>query len=1042
MGNYPHVFDNELKFEAAFVELLKECGWEKEVIKNPTEDDLIDNWAKILFDNNREIDRLGNYPLTREEMDDIISEIASKRTPFALNSFINGKEIGLVRKNPNDKLHFGKEINLKIYDRNDIAGGKSHYQIVEQPRFKARNDIFPDRRGDVMLLINGMPLFHIELKKSGKPLSQAENQIEKYSTEGIFRGIFSLIQIFIAMTPEDAVYFTNPGPDVSHFNRNFFFHWANFDNEPIHDWIDFTKSILFIPMAHQLIGFFTVPDKKDGVLKVLRSYQYYAVSAITTVVAKHDWESRDQRGGFIWHTTGSGKTLTSFKTADLISKSGDADKVVFLVDRKELDTQSYDNYKNFADTDVKVSQVDSTDELISTMKSSSSDDALIVASIQKMYRIFDDGSRKRDKDIQIINSKRVVFIVDECHRDTFGDMMNKIKTTFKNALFFGFTGTPIVEENMKKGNTSSDVFGNELHRYTIGDGIRDGNVLGFDPYKISTYKDSDLKDIVALKEAKANDLVDAFSDPVKEAKYYEVQNWPMAGYINLDGKYVKGIEDEIPMSQYRTDEHRNAVVDDILSRYEKVSHGRKFHSMFATSSIPEAIKYYKLLKSKKPDLKISVLVDPNDDNSGTNAWKITEIAGVIDDYNKMYKSHYIVATYGDMKKDISLRLSHERPYIGISKEPEKQLDMLIVVNQMLTGFDFKWINVLYLDKLMEKENIIQAFSRTNRIFGQDKPFGLIYYYRKPNTMEKNIDEAIGIYSGDKASMVYVTKLEPNLVKFNAIYEVIKSIFDSDGITGFSQLPSSIAAQAKFAKEFNSLNKILQMIKVQDFIWDKSEYVFDKSKIKVEITEVIYLTLVQRYKELMTGGGSGEGRDVPYDIDTYITEIGTGKIDANYINSKYVKFLKLRLSSFDKDACDKALKDLFSSFASLSQEDQKYANLFISDVQNGNLVPNKSKQFMDYITEYKQKAKDNVISRYASTFGIDEKMLSDLVSLHSNEATINEFGRYDNLKATLDIDKAKAYFSKIEGKPISTFSARTKFDTLTHKFIIEGCFELK
>ena len=251
---------------------------------------------------------------------------------------------------------------------------------------------------------------------------------------------------------------------------------------------------------------------------------------------------------------------------------------------------------------------------------------------------------------------------------------------------------------------------------------------------------------------------------------------------------------------------------------------------------------------------------------------------------------------------------------------------------------------------------------------------------------------------------------------------------------------SVPEQAKFAKEFNVLNKILQMIKVQDFTWDKSEYVFAKSKITVEITEVIYLTLVQRYKELMTGGGTG-GEDVPYDIDPYITEIGTGKIDANYINSKYVKFLKLRLSTNDKDACDKALKDLFSSFASLSQEDQKFANLFISDVQNGNLVPDEGKTFMDYITDYKQKAKDNVISRYASTFGIDEKMLSDLVSLHPTEATINEFGRYDNLKATLDIDKAKAYFSKIEGKPISTFSARTKFDTLTHKFIIEGCFEL-
>ena len=1040
MGYYPHVFNDELNFEQAFVELLKECGWEKNVIKNPTEEDLIKNWADILFENNREIDRLGNYPLNKEEMQDIIDQITALKTPFALNSFINGKTVSITRKNPDDKLHFGKEISLKIYDRNEIAGGKSHYQIVEQPRFKARNEIFPNRRGDVMLLINGMPLFHIELKKSGIPLSQAENQIEKYSNEGIFRGIFSLIQIFIAITPEDAVYFTNPGSDTSHFNRDFFFHWANFDNEPIHDWIEFTKNLLFIPMAHQLIGFFTVPDKKDGILKVLRSYQYFAVSAITTVVAKHDWESNNQRGGFVWHTTGSGKTLTSFKAADLISKSGDADKVVFLVDRKELDTQSYDNYKNFADTDVNVSNVDSTDSLIATMKSKSLDDVLIVASIQKMYRIFDDGSMRRDKDIQSINSKRIVFIVDECHRDTFGDMMSKIKTTFKNALFFGFTGTPIVEENMKKGSTSSDVFGNELHRYTIGDGIRDGNVLGFDPYKILTYKNSDLKDLIALKISKANDLNEVLIDPIKKKKYYEVQNWPMAGFYNPDGEYVKGIEDEIPMSQYKTNEHKNAVVNDILSRYDRVSHGKMFHSIFATSSIQEAIEYYKLLKEKS-NLKISVLVDNNEDNSETNIWKTTEIVNIIDDYNEMYKTHYTFATYEYMKKDISLRLSHERPYIGISKEPEKQLDMLIVVNQMLTGFDSKWINVLYLDKLMEKENIIQAFSRTNRIFGHDKPFGLIYYYRKPNTMEKNINEAIGIYSGNKASMVYVDKLQPNLIKLNSIYLIIKSIYESEGIKDFSHLPSNIASQAKFAKEFNELNKIIQMIKVQDFTWNKTEYIFDKDIIKIEINEITYLTLVQRYKELFNNVEKNKEQDVPYDIDPYITEISTGKIDDNYINSKYVKFLKLKLSNSDKDACDKALKDLFSSFVSLSQEDQKFANLFISDIQTGKLIPDEEKNFIDYITDYKQKAKDNVISRYASVFGIDEKLLSNLVSIHPTEATINEFGRYDDLKATLDINKAIAYFSEIEGKNISPFFARTKFDILTHKFIIEGCFEI-
>ena len=1040
MSDYPHVFNDELKFEQSFVDLLKECGWEKDVIKNPTEEDLIENWAKILFDNNRGIDRLGNYPLNREEMNEIIDQITNLRTPFALNSFINGKTISITRKNPQDKLHFGKEISLKIYDRNEIAGGTSHYQIVEQPRFKANNSIFPNRRGDVMLLINGMPVFHIELKKSGIPLSQAENQIEKYATEGIFRGIFSLVQIFIAMNPEDAVYFTNPGPDAKHFNSNFFFHWANFDNEPIHDWIEFTKSLLFIPMAHQLIGFYTVPDKKDGILKVLRSYQYYAVSAITSVVTKNDWEAKNQRGGFVWHTTGSGKTMTSFKAADLISKSGDADKVVFLVDRKELDTQSLDNYKNFAEADVSVNGVDSTDALIGAMKSSNPNETLIVASIQKMYRIFEDGSKRREKDIQIINSKRVVFIVDECHRDTFGDMMSKIKETFKFALFFGFTGTPIVEENMKKGCTSSDVFGNELHRYTIGDGIRDRNVLGFDPYKVSTFKDSDLRNVVALNVSKSKDLADALSDPEKKRKYYDVQNWPMAGYYKQNGEYVKGIEDEIPMSQYRTSKHRKAVVKDILSRYESLSQGRMFHSIFATSSIPEAIEYYKLIKENS-NLKVSVLVDKNEDNSDQNVWKIASLFEVITDYNNMFKCDFSLSTYGDMKKDISLRLAHEKAYIGISKEPEKQLDMLIVVNQMLTGFDSKWINVLYMDKLMEKENIIQAFSRTNRIFGHDKPFGLIYYYRKPNTMEKNIETAVKIYSGDKASMVYVDKLESNLQKFNDLYFTIKSIFDSEEIPDFSHLPSSIPAQAKFAKEFNALNRILQMIKVQDFVWTKSEYAFGDKNIKVELTEKNYLTLIQRYKELMTGN-NGRGEDVPYEIEPYITEISTGKIDSNYINSKYVKFLKLRQSKSDKEACDKALSELFSSFASLSQEDQKYGNLLISDIQAGKLVPKDGQSFMDCITEYKQKARDNIIYRYASTFGINAKMLTELVEIHPTEANLNEFGRYDSLKATLDIEKAIAYFSKVEGKDVSKFQARTKFDNLTHKFIVEGCFELQ
>lgn len=222
-------FDNELKFEAALIELLHtRYGWEKEVLVNPTEEQLIANWAKILFENNRSVDRLGEYPLTNGEMQQIIEQINTLRTPLRLNGFINGKTVSIKRDNPNDTQHLGKEVSLKIYDRHEIAAGQSRYQIAKQPKFPTSSPLKSDRRGDLMLLINGMPLFHIELKKSGIPISQACNQIEKYANAGIFsQGLFSLVQIFVAMNPEETLYFANPGADGK-FNPDYFFHWCDF----------------------------------------------------------------------------------------------------------------------------------------------------------------------------------------------------------------------------------------------------------------------------------------------------------------------------------------------------------------------------------------------------------------------------------------------------------------------------------------------------------------------------------------------------------------------------------------------------------------------------------------------------------------------------------------------------------------------------------------------------------------------------------------------------------------------------------------------
>ena len=408
------VFNKESDFEDALIKMLTEsCGWEKDVLCYKTESDLIRNWANILFENNRSIDRLNNYPLTDSEMQQIIEQIKVLRSPLRLNGFINGRSVSIKRDNPEDVAHFGKEVSLKIYDRDEIAAGQSRYQIARQPIFTARSSMLPDRRGDFMLLINGMPVIHVELKKSGIPVSQAYYQIEKYSHEGVFTGLFSLVQVFVAMQPDETVYFANPGIDGI-FNKDYYFHWANSNNDNVNDWKELARELLSIPMAHQLIGFYTVADKNDGVLKVMRSYQYYAATRISDVVTKHDWEGGNQRGGYIWHTTGSGKTMTSFKSAQLIANSKDADKVVFLLDRIELGTQSLDDYRGFADEKEAVQSTEDTVVLVSKLKSPDSSDTLIVTSIQKMSNIKRDSEAGlKKKDIDNICSKRVVFIVDE-----------------------------------------------------------------------------------------------------------------------------------------------------------------------------------------------------------------------------------------------------------------------------------------------------------------------------------------------------------------------------------------------------------------------------------------------------------------------------------------------------------------------------------------------------------------------------------------------------------------------------------------------------
>lgn len=1041
------IFNKESDFEEALIKILSEKGWEKEVLKNYSEQDLLRNWANILFENNRDIDRLNDYPLTDSEMQQILEQIEALRTPLKLNGFINGKSVSIVRDNPDDKLHLGKEVSLKIYDRREIAAGQSRYQIVQQPKFPTKSKLLNDRRGDLMLLINGMPVIHIELKKSGIPVSQAYNQIEKYSHEGIFSGLFSLVQIFVAMEPNEAVYFANPGPDGK-FNPDYYFHWADFNNEPINEWDKVASTLLSIPMAHQLIGFYTVADDSDGVLKVMRSYQYFAASAISDKVAKAKWEGNNQLGGYVWHTTGSGKTMTSFKSAQLIASSKDADKVIFLMDRIELGTQSLKEYRGFADENESVQATENTNVLITKLKSSNPADTLIVTSIQKMSNIKDEAGGLNARDIELISDKRIVFIVDEAHRSTFGDMLLTIKNTFPKAMFFGFTGTPIQDENQKKKNTTSTVFGNELHRYSIADGIRDKNVLGFDPYKVLTFKDKDVRKVVALEKAKAQTEEEAISDPVKSKifyKYMDANQVGMVGHFGAKGDYIKGIEDYIPNVQYTTDEHTTIVVKDILENWVTLSHNSKFHAIFATSSIPEAIDYYRLFKEMKPHLKVTALFDPSIDNNGGVQFKEDGLVEIISDYNEQYGQEFSIPTFAKMKKDIAARLAHKKPYERIANEPAKQIDLLIVVDQMLTGFDSKWINTLYMDKVLQYENIIQAFSRTNRLFGPDKPFGTIRYYRKPHTMERNINAAVKLYSGDRPLGLFVQHLIDNLKQMNELFESITDLFADSGIENFEKLPDDTSACRKFAKDFNEFNSYLEAAKIQGFKWNVLSYVDEETGevIDVTIDENTYLILVLRYKELTGGGGGTGGDDVPYDLAGYITEIDTGLIDADYMNSKFDKYIKLlSVEGTTKEAIEQAETELHKTFATLSQEEQKYANIFLHDIQRGDVKVAEGKSLRDYINEYLSKARNDQIHRISVAIGVDENMLRNVMGLKLNENNLNEFGRYDELKKTVDKAKAKEYFEKVEGTKIIPPKVNVKVDKLLRDFIINGGYEIQ
>jgi len=751
-GSRSDAYQSEALLEKAFIDLLSDQGYEYVEIHDS--DALVLNLRK-------QIEKLNNYTFSDEEWE-----------RFYNNNISNSNE-GIEEKSrkiqedyiQNFRDDNGNTKNILLIDKKNIHN--NHLQVLNQYEEKDGNY---DNRYDVTVLVNGLPLVHIELKRRGVALKEAFNQIERYQRDSFWAGnsLYQYVQIFVISNGTNTKYYSNTTrysaireneigkKKIQKTSNSFEFtsFWADANNKIIPDLVDFTKTFF---AKHTILNILTkyCIFTSENLLLVMRPYQIVATERILNRIetsTNYKKMGSIDAGGYIWHTTGSGKTLTSFKTAQLASRLPYIDKVLFVVDRKDLDYQTMKEYDRFEkgaangsrDTRVLQRQLENKNS-----KGGYEDYRILVTTIQKL-----DNFIKKNSSHEIYN-KHVVLIFDECHRSQFGDMHIKITKYFKNYHIFGFTGTPIFANNARSGGnynlkTTQQAFGDKLHTYTIVDAINDGNVLPFRIDYINTVK---AKDNLNDKEVEAIDTESALMAPERIS---EVVNYIIE---HFDQKTKRG------MGHYTFNKIVN--ISSVSSKKEEEKKEKVklngFNSIFAVSSIDAAKLYYlefkKQLKEKNSDLKVATIYsygqneeDPDgiidDENSDstegldTTSREFLELA--IADYNEMFNTAFDTTSekFANYYKDLSLRMKN------------REVDILIVVNMFLTGFDATTLNTLWVDKNLKMHGLIQAFSRTNRILNSVKTFGNIVCFRD---LQKETDDAIALFGDKNASGIVLLK---------------------------------------------------------------------------------------------------------------------------------------------------------------------------------------------------------------------------------------------------------------------------------------------
>ncbi|WP_151409971.1 type I restriction endonuclease subunit R, EcoR124 family [Anaerococcus sp. Marseille-P9784] len=950
-------FDDELKLEKDLINQLitGKSQWTYEP-KIKTHEALWANFRRILENNNKSI--LKEHPLTDSEFRQI-------QNAMTFSSFYEAGKF-LVGENGIAKVSLQREdaslgtVRLMVFKREDVAGGTSVYQVINQFVAPKTMGLDQNARFDVTLLINGIPLIQIELKKRSVSHMDAYNQIKNYIATDKYRGLFSLLQCFVISNGATTRYIA-ANTDTK-LNKKFLTRWNDRDNNPVDDLKGFAREVLSIPQAHQLISHYSVLDNEGENIILLRPYQIHAIKALKKAASLHE-------SGYVWHTTGSGKTLTSYKASRNLYQIPRIEKTIFIVDRVDLDQQTTNSFLAYAANDT--IDIESTDN-VKNLKNHllSEDRSVVVTTVQKLNYLINNKERwLKEKEVSKLRKLEIAFVIDECHRAISPSQQNILKKFFVNSLWYGFTGTPIFAENKKAAvgdlpQTTEEQFGRRLHEYTVKEAIGDGAVLGFQVENM---------------------------DMIGEGVYELVEK--VKTDIDVYDYEKEELEPYIPEKIYQQDDYKLTVINKIINGMIRKfaldrGRGKTYGAILTTSSIKDAQDYYRLfrgvidgnsqvkvsdrVKSMVSDFPKVAITYSLAENENTTIENKEAMKKALANYNGEYGTNFSLETIGSYNRNLNERLARKKDKY---KSRAEQVDIVIVVDRLLTGFDSPNLSLLLIDRFpMTPQGLIQAFSRTNRLFDDRKTYGQIVTFRSPKAFEDAIEKAFKLYSNGGENFVTAPTYEESKEKFTL---AVKDLLSFELVEN-PEVEYGLKKMYEYVSAFQKFDKANAAVMVY------SEYVQDEEYYK----DLIDVTTLEKYfeqynyiKALLPEGPEGPGIGGNESvIDLYYEPISVhqGTIDYNYLASLMQEKAKNRPTydeKFDSEI-EKTIEELAKTnpeksevYRDIYQDMVKEPAKFVSEnieelarIKINQIIEEKIKEFSDH---YKVKADDLIF--YTSHF---------------------------------------------------------------------------